>query len=351
MAIGMLLIRADVGGGVGAGHLMRCLALAEAWIARGGGAVFAVPPGLPDGLAARITGIGAEIAWLPPDSEPTGWLADLAGARGAAWVVIDGYGFGADYLAAIERRGHHLLVLDDDARRDAYPGDLILNQNLHARPEDYHAKTEARLLLGPSHALIRSEFRVAGGWKRAIPTVAEKVLVTLGGADPGGHTERLVGAFHLLAQQANGPAPSVRIVVGAANPRLVSLREIVEGHPNLELLSDVQDMGEQMRWCDSAVSASGSTVWELALFAVPMLLATASEVEEPVADSLQAIGAARHLGRLSELDVATLVTALREVLSDDGSRARLSAAAAGLVDGKGADRVIDQMLAISTQSA
>jgi UDP-2,4-diacetamido-2,4,6-trideoxy-beta-L-altropyranose hydrolase len=347
MTIGMLLIRADAGAGVGAGHLMRCLALAEAWIEKGGAAVVAVPTDIPDGLAARVASIGAAVERVPAGPDDAGWLIRRSNALSARWIVIDGYRFGASYLAAVSEAGVPVLVLDDDARHPAYPAQLILNQNLHARAEDYRGKFNETLLLGPSYALIRSEFREISAWERPIPAVASKVLVTLGGADPGGHTARLIDAFRLLGGGDATHKPSVRVVVGAANPRLESLRATVAELPGVEILSDVRDMGEQMRWCDLALSASGSTVWELALFGTPMLLATASKVEEPVARSMADTGAALHLGRLDDVDVERLATRLDQILGDAALRGRLRDATARLVDGQGAGRVVDQMLAIS----
>lgn len=347
MAIGTLLIRADVAPGVGAGHLMRCLALAEAWRERGGGVEVVVPDTLPDGLVARIGAVGARLSGAPSTLEDGGWLAAEAGARNADWIVIDGYGFGVDYLKAAGLSGHPVLAIDDDARHAGYPVPAVLNQNLHARAEDYVGKTEARLLLGPRHALIRSEFRDARDWRRSIPAHAKKVLVTLGGADPGGHTGEIMGAIQALNARSSGLDLQTRVVVGAANPRLETLRAMADGSGWIEILSDVQDMGEQMRWSDMAISASGSTVWELALFQTPMLLATASKAEELVAASLEARGAALHLGRLEGLDVEAVVDAIAGMVADQELRSRLSRAAAGLVDGNGAERVIDQMLAIS----
>ena len=342
----MLLIRADAGAGVGAGHLMRCLALVEAWRERGGAVDVVVPDTLPAGLATRIGEVGASISRAPSDPRDGGWLAATAEAGDATWLVVDGYRFGADYLRDAARSGRPVLAIDDDARHGSYPVTAVLNQNLHARAEDYAGKTDARLLLGPEHALIRSEFRGWGEWKRSIPARAKNILVTLGGADPGGHTDKVIEASRVLRARSPEVDLQVRVIVGAANPRLDTLRTTIEGSVGIEILSDVRDMGALMRWCDLAISASGSTVWELALFRTPMLLATASIAEEPVAASLKAAGAAMYLGRLADLEVAALADAIAGVVADHDLRSRLSRVAAGLVDGAGAGRVVDQMLAI-----
>jgi UDP-2,4-diacetamido-2,4,6-trideoxy-beta-L-altropyranose hydrolase len=350
MSIGTLLIRADAGASVGAGHLMRCLALAEVWRRRGGAVEMVVAGSLPDGLATRIEEVGADLSSAPRLHEDGRWLAGIAEARDVAWLVVDGYRFNADYLRDAAGSGRPVLAIDDDARHARYPVTAVLNQNLHARAEDYAAKTEARLLLGPRHALIRSEFRSHRAWSRTIPARAAKILVTLGGADPGGHTGKIIKAIQVLKDRVPGADPRVRVIVGAANPRLDALQAMIVGSSGFEILSNVRDMGARMRWCDLAVSASGSTVWELALFRTPMLLATASTVEEPVAGSLADAGAALGLGRLEDLDVAALADAIAGLVGDADTRSRLSLAAGALVDGEGAERVVDQMLAISTAS-
>ena len=48
-----LILRADAGGSLGSGHVMRCLALGEAWVDGGGSAVI-VSADIPEALAARV---------------------------------------------------------------------------------------------------------------------------------------------------------------------------------------------------------------------------------------------------------------------------------------------------------
>src|SRR5439155_23725923 len=102
----------------------------------------------------------------------------------ADWVVLDGYAFGAAFQRGIREGGFRLMVFDDFGRAGLYAARVILDQNLTAREEDYRRRdSDARLLLGLKYGLLRREFRTLA-WSRDTPKVAQRVLVTLGGAAP-----------------------------------------------------------------------------------------------------------------------------------------------------------------------
>ena len=98
---GPLCIRADASPSIGIGHLMRCLALAQAWQDRGGAVTFVTAPGQP-ALMARFVREGFAVHEL---KSPPGTLTDatetLATAASAGWLVVDGYQFRTDYLMAL----------------------------------------------------------------------------------------------------------------------------------------------------------------------------------------------------------------------------------------------------------
>src|SRR6058998_2942566 len=102
-----LLIRADANVEIGTGHVMRSLALAQAWQDKGGDVVFAMAAGAP-ALEARLRQerIPVEnIQALPGSGEDAEQTARLAAERRAKWVALDGYHFSGDYQTAVRSAG------------------------------------------------------------------------------------------------------------------------------------------------------------------------------------------------------------------------------------------------------
>ncbi|TAJ15991.1 MAG: UDP-2,4-diacetamido-2,4,6-trideoxy-beta-L-altropyranose hydrolase [Planctomycetota bacterium] len=256
-----LLLRADASSAIGTGHVMRCLALAQAWTERGGVASFASAD-CASALAARLSTEGFE---LQPIDARAGSAEDaratirLARRRGARWVALDGYHFGAPYQAHLRAAGLRVLLFDDEARAGAYEADLLLNQNLHAAERDYGWRSgSARLLLGSQYALLRREFRRGAQPREDVPERAHRLLVTLGGADPSNATERVLRALTRLRI----PDLEVLCLAGAANPHYDALaRRAAPPHVRVERATS--DMPACMAWADMAISAAGTTSWEL----------------------------------------------------------------------------------------
>src|SRR4029079_14179248 len=87
-----LVVRADAGERIGTGHVMRCLAISQAWREVGGKTVFVTGP-LPAALASRLHAEGADVRHLPGGDDAEETIAP-AGELGAKWIILDGYAFG-----------------------------------------------------------------------------------------------------------------------------------------------------------------------------------------------------------------------------------------------------------------
>ena len=333
-----LLIRADAGPAIGAGHVMRCLALARHWLQAGERVVFAQTE-IDAPLAERLRQEGAE---LIPISAAAGSdedaLETLAHAKtmGCSWIVADGYALDADWQQHIKAAGFRLLLLDDYRHARHYHADVILNQNAGASAELYaNRDTHTQLLLGSKYTLLRSEFTEGRYALREIAVKATKILVTLGGSDPANITGTVVAA---LAQLQGIEAV---IVVGGSNPRLESIRTAVGVHGDaMRIVVNAPNMAELMAWADVAVSAAGSTAWELACMGLPAALIVVAENQAGIAAGLAREGVSLNLGPHTALDAERIAANLRDWLPDQARRQAMSVGGRRLVDGQGAKRVL-----------
>ena len=215
------------------------------------------------------------------------------GPKREPWFVVDGYHFDAEYQKSIKAAGYKLLWIDDYGHADHYYADLVLNQNISADPFLYsNREPYTQLLLGPRYALLRREFERWQDWQREIPPMAQKVMVTLGGADPDNVTLKVIQAL----KQVDVPGLEAQIVIGPANPHLELLKKEIGDESRLNLLMNVADMPALMAWADVAISAGGTTGWELAFMGLPGLIIILADNQRPVGQWLDQSGIGVNLG-------------------------------------------------------
>ena len=322
---------------------MRCLALAQAWGGRGGPVWFLSRCNNAT-LQQRIQAAGAEFLSLSPEAsvhlDIQSTLTLLAELK-AAYVVLDGYDFDSDYQRAVRAGGCRLLVIDDTVRLTHYDADILLNQNLGAAELKYDCNSDAVVLLGPEYALLRREFIFWRSRLHTVPETARKILVTLGGSDPDNVTLNVIQALRGLEITRL----QIRIVAGPANPHIEELRDAAAAFPGrLELLSAVSDMAPLMAWADLAITAAGSTCWELACLGLPAVSLVIAENQRGIAEELGTAGVVFNLGWHAEVSAERLATAVDGLLFSSFRRLRMSQKGRALVDGKGAERVVSALL-------
>ena len=350
-----LLIRADASTEIGTGHVMRSLALAQAWRGTGGGVSF-VCHCESDALQKRILDEGfglTEIKRPHPDpcdlEKVLGFLrkAGPGDGSGSPWLVLDGYHFDPAYQKASRDAGFKVLVIDDYNHQTHYHADILLNQNIKAESFEYMCDQDTLLLLGTKYALIRNEFLRREKKIQEFPMVARKVLVTLGGADPDNIVLKVVQALKLLDIKGL----EVKIVVGPANPHLEQIEKEIQGVGSLPQGFQIVQNGDMpglMAWADIAVSAGGITCWELAFMGVPFLILVLAENQRDIAQRLEDAGAAIDIGWANKRNISELSEDLEGLLYNADQRRKMSSRANKLVDGQGTSRVSSLMAWLST---
>lgn len=338
MAGERILFVVNAGPSVGGGHFMRSLNLARALEAGGATCAFAGPP--------AVTGL---IETFASPSLLAATFADedlVAGAAGLATgydaVVFDHY----DLVAADHRRiaeDRPALVVDDLADRPL-AADLLLDAGVARQASDYDGlvQPDTELLLGPNHAALSPAFaalRDEALARRAAATQVERVLVSLGLTDVGGITARTVGALlPVLGERA------LDVVVGGQAPSLRTLREIAAVDPRLTLHVDSRDMPRLTARADLAIGAAGSSSWERCVLGLPTVSLVLADNQREAAQALSDLGAHRSLDGEAVRD--GLQPAFLALAEDMHAWREMSAAAAKVCDGLGAQRTAERFIAL-----
>ena len=129
------------------------------------------------------------------------------------------------------------------------------------------------------------------------------------------------------------------LVVGPHNQQVASLRRQAASKPWVDLYENVANMADLMSSCQLAVSASGSTLWELFALGVPRVVLSLAQNQVPLAQAAAEHGAAINMGDAADLDPEDLTKACERLIEDQTARQAQADAGRALVDGQGALRV------------
>jgi len=360
-----IVFRADASLDIGSGHVMRCLALADAWRQQGARCHFACRAH-PGNLIAKICESGFAVTELPNgavesrgdvlDADPlpshaswlgADWRTDADATQRTLqalepdWLVVDHYALDGRWEQQVRRHCKHLMIIDDLADR-THDCDLLLDQTLDRTARDYSGLVPEHCLVrtGPRYALLRPEFAALrdDSLRRRASSAWRSLLITMGGIDSFNATGRVLAALSRceLPQDC-----TVVVVMGRHAPWIEDVRERARALPwPCEVKVDATDIARLLVKCDLAIGAAGGSAWERCALGVPSLVVVTARNQEGVARSLARAGAVRLVG-----DVESVEQTLPAMLRTIGSRqlTEMSSAASKICDGQGTGRVIDTM--------
>lgn len=337
-------IRCDAGAQRGVGHLVRCVALAEELTARGVTVHFLSDLGGLPWAEQQLRARG--LPWHPAPADTAGFRA-AADRLGLDAVVLDSYTLPPQQSAALRAGGRRVLaVVDGDLL--GQQADIFVDQNLDAellRPE---LPPGAVRLAGLDYALLRSAVR---GLRPAAPRPADpgrtpRVVCVFGGTD----AYRAAPVLTRLLVRTGAAFDAV--VVGADAELRKELRAVPTGPGRtIEVVPPTDDLPKLLADADLAVSASGTSTWELLCLGLSAALVWV--VDNQILGYGRTIerGLAAGVGHLPSLrdpgsaEAEAAITVLRTLLTDAPTRAELAARAWSAVDGRGVERVADALLA------
>lgn len=341
----MVWIRADAGKEIGMGHVMRCLSIALALQERGQEVLFVLAD---DGAAGLLTEKGQAYTVLHTDydrmEEELSLLLPMLEEKRPDMFLADSYFVTPAYLEQVGKYTKTAYL--DDTFPFPCPADVVINYNIYGGKLPYREKAlpgNKEFLLGCDYVPLRKEF---GQKAYRVNEQAENVLITTGGSD------RYNLACRILEETLScGETGSLcyHVVSGAFNVNHAKLQKMADEHPNVLLYRNVGNMAELMERCDIAISAGGSTMYELCAVGVPVICFSFVDNQEKIVETfvekeLVCYGG-NYLTEGNQMP-ARIAEAVR-YLKDFGRRQVYSNRVKKLVDGAGADRIAEKLINLS----
>ncbi len=333
----LIVFRCDAGPVHGTGHVRRCLSLARVFRNAGWRAVFMTDLASPE-YVPELEAQGDDLLLIngddPVDEQAMHLLAPES--EGVQVLVADNYELDARFERACRPMTDVLVALDDlaDRPRDA---DVLFDSALGREASDYAGllPESCRVVTGPGVALLAPDFmemRATSLLRRETPGL-ERIMISLGGVDPGPVLERLVDGLALGGFQG-----WLTVVLGQELEVATRLRARSGDPFKLEVSVGVRDMAQRLFMTDLAIGAGGSSAWERCALGVPSLVVVTAHNQDFIARGLAEAGAVQLLGWHEDVTADSVAAAFRNLADDPAGLAKFSQNSADLCDGRGGER-------------
>ena len=334
----MIVMRCHASVQWGLGNLTRCRALAQALRAEGAQVAMVGPsiemqqPG-----DAETFDYWLAMDWQNQSTENAKQLLEVATQLKAHALVIDDPRADDDFQQILYAAKMKWLQFDGTASKPMW-AHWILNALPSANAQAYATvvrNPSASLLLGPMYAVLREEFARTEKKPKLNPDDISILLIFGGGDDRGAIAWCLKSLNPLLNKNTK-----LKIISGSANPQNNINLKVIEGisKEQIEYFIQPAHPWEIMSTCDLAVMASGTTVHEVNVFQLPMILMSVVENQDKPGQAwAQALGA-KYLGDWTQLHSELLRDSVQSLLQQIHMQNTPA-----LVDGLGASRVAKVM--------
>ena len=302
----VIFIRTDGNTQIATGHLVRCLCITEALEKEGKQVIFLLSDEdslslLRELSSSLFSGIHFhyETRILPnakfDNLEAELWtLTNFLTNYKNSVLLIDSYYVTDHYLTSL--KPYAKLAYMDDLRSFDYDVDLVINYDVipPSRQSEYELayRKATKCLLGAEYTPLRPQFQ---NQTYELNKEIKNILVTTGGSDPYSFCETFASAF--LAEKKE---ITLHIVIGKLFPdtTVATLKQMDEMSPLIKLHYNITNMADLMKQCDCAISAAGTTLYELCAIGVPAISFTFADNQLTTAKTFAETGAVLYAGDL-----------------------------------------------------
>ena len=340
----MFYIRTDANDVIASGHLMRCIAIAKALRIQGIETTFLVADEQATAILAQMNFDYRVLhtLWNCMEEEiPI--LRSYIAKLGIQELLIDSYQVTDHYLTEVSKNVR-VTYMDDGAKK-VYPVSRVINYSYTYPVEFYrthYAGSGTRLCLGSAYVPLREEF-----WSiepEPLQAQITDILVTTGGTDPYRIEEQMI---EQIASKEEWRGIQFHIVVGPYVPRQQELRNLSAGHSNVTLYQNIRNMRELMMQCQIAVTAAGSTLYELCACGVPTICFAFADNQMPGMQGMAKREVVATVGDVREQTKEEFMKAVKCEISKMHApkvRQRYRDSMRMVTDGRGAIRLAEELI-------
>ena len=346
-----VLLRADGGGKLGLGHLMRALSLAEALRDREGLGVCALLGVHPEGdsVLARQVFEARKIPVMlkPPGITEEAFIADeIARTKAAALVIDIRTPLNRGTLEGFKARGTRIVAVDDSSDRRLAADLAIYPPVPQPAKLDWSGFTGERMA-GAECVLLSPLIARAVKERRAWLAKAPRLLVSMGGSDP----LHLTGTIAAACTRTLGDEMPIDVVVGPSVENVAELVAWLKKLPGVVVHRSPKNVAALYNQASLAIVSFGVTAYELAALGVPALYIALTEDHRESALAAEKLGFGRLIAMARDLIPTRLAAQAASLLSSPGELAHMSAQGRAAIDGEGAERIARKIAALIAPQA
>ncbi|AGB42116.1 pseudaminic acid biosynthesis-associated protein PseG [Halobacteroides halobius DSM 5150] len=345
-----IAFRVDGGPTIGMGHLMRCLALATAFPDEVD--IFFITKEeksvekLLQEYNINLITISSNLDY----KEEIEKLKEIVIKYKLDTLITDSYQIDQNYLLELKKTVTKLISIHDFAPF-VFPSDIMINGNIYAPSLDYHSLNgNTDFLLGTDYTLLREEFTNLS--RQVIKDQVENILITFGGSDPLELTDRVLATLNQIdSNLIDQDKLHLDIVVGPGFSNLEKIiEEVQESKFEVALHFNITQISQLMLKSDLAISAGGSTLYELAATGTPAIVLLQADNQILAAQTMEEKGIIINLGFWDKTKEEKLVATLIDLMKKPKLRYQMSRKAQSLVDGQGIKRCVERILSDSVSN-
>ncbi|MCI9540651.1 MAG: UDP-2,4-diacetamido-2,4,6-trideoxy-beta-L-altropyranose hydrolase [Lachnospiraceae bacterium] len=333
----MLYIRTDMNNKIATGHVMRCLAIADAARELNEDTTFILADRQAEdfikekGFHTII--LGTE--WDNMDQE-IGFLLEVVNKENIKGILIDSYMVTRHYLETLSE--HIKTAYIDDLGTFFYPVHMLVCYAIYWESLGYieHYK-KTKLLLGTKYAPLRKVFQNCT--KKEVKEKIENVLLLSGGTD---RYQILEG---ILEEIERGRYKRIDVVCGRYYKDYKVLCRKYQAEKNIYIHKAVDNIEEYMKQADMAISAGGMTLYELCACGTPAISYSFADNQLENVLQFQKEGLMEYAGDIRTTNIYKKIASILEKYNQDFAlRKECSNKMQDLLDGNGAKRIAEEFI-------